>query len=288
LGVLGVITCFLRDPRLRVGIGCLAFAAAATFCVQIARLLSDTRGMSFSEVVGAGPFVSGFAGFVLAGSALFRAPLRLPPASPSFDTQGVVFRPPRRTARWFVAAVGVALLGTTVFVIAHGTGDSTSSRTSPFAGASTDPCTIVPAADATKLFGMAAHRSGLPMPTHGCMWTAAGKAGAAELAPGVAHFSLSVGVYPPSVLKTQGMNGDKIWGLIRPTPARAIDDLSGVGDKAKIATVGSSGLEIEFLKDGNAMTLTYSVQSTGAPTHPKASDYRKELVALARSVADRV
>jgi hypothetical protein len=72
IGVLGVCVCFLPHARgWRVVLGLLALLVAALYCAQVASQLSDLGGrVSFTDFVGAGPWVTGIAGFVLAVSPL--------------------------------------------------------------------------------------------------------------------------------------------------------------------------------------------------------------------------
>ncbi len=284
VGVLGLATSLLRNARRwRVVLGLVATAIAIVYCLQIARLLSHSvvRGMSFTKIVGIGPVVTGFAGLVLAGSVLFGGAPTAPPAPATWaGTQNVVFRPQRRKGRWLIGGLVVALLGGGAFML---TRNGSGRDNGVLAGADTDPCKVVRAGDATKLFRHDARRSTPPIPSRTCLWTAASKPGATASTPGVMHYRLSVGVYTSEFLESHRAGGDKVWQLI---PASA-SDLDGVGDEAKIATLGSSTLAIEFVKDGDALTLTYTVDAFDASTHPKAGAYRKELVALARSVAER-
>ena len=70
LGLAGIaVSLLVRAPIWRFLIGLLALAAAAVFCIQIARGLEHTR-LSFGDVVGAGPWVTGVSGFVLMLSPL--------------------------------------------------------------------------------------------------------------------------------------------------------------------------------------------------------------------------
>jgi hypothetical protein len=72
IGLLGVGVSFLPRARgWRVVLGLLALLVAALYCAQVASQLSDLGGrVSFTDVVGAGPWVTGIAGFVLAVSPL--------------------------------------------------------------------------------------------------------------------------------------------------------------------------------------------------------------------------
>jgi hypothetical protein len=72
IGLLGLGVTFLPRARgWRVVIGLLAVLVAALYCAQVASQLSDLGGrVSFTDVVGAGPWVTGIAGFVLAVSPL--------------------------------------------------------------------------------------------------------------------------------------------------------------------------------------------------------------------------
>jgi hypothetical protein len=72
IGLLGVIVSFLPPVRLlRVLFGLLALAAAALYCGQVASQLSDLGSrLSFTDVVGPGPWVTGIAGIVLGASPL--------------------------------------------------------------------------------------------------------------------------------------------------------------------------------------------------------------------------
>ena len=71
LGFLGVLLSFARDPRLGRGIvGLATLGIAMLFCGQVAVQLSDQHSrMSFTDIVGAGPWITGIAGLALAASA---------------------------------------------------------------------------------------------------------------------------------------------------------------------------------------------------------------------------
>ena len=72
IGVLAlVVSLFVRRRSMRVVLGLLALLAASLFVIQIAQELENTR-RSFSDVVGAGPWVTGVSGFLLMLSPLFR------------------------------------------------------------------------------------------------------------------------------------------------------------------------------------------------------------------------
>lgn len=72
IGLLGVLVCFFQSLRLlRVLFGLLALVAAALYCGQVASQLSDIGSrLSFTDIVGPGPWVTGIAGIVLAASPL--------------------------------------------------------------------------------------------------------------------------------------------------------------------------------------------------------------------------
>jgi hypothetical protein len=72
LGVAGLLLAFVRNARLwRAVIGAAAFGIAFLYCAQVASQLSDHHvHASFTDVVGAGPWVTGVAGLVLVVSAV--------------------------------------------------------------------------------------------------------------------------------------------------------------------------------------------------------------------------
>jgi hypothetical protein len=66
------ISLLVRAGIWRMLLGMLALAAAALYCLQIARGLSDANSsLSFTDVVGPGTWVTGVSGFVLMLSPLF-------------------------------------------------------------------------------------------------------------------------------------------------------------------------------------------------------------------------
>jgi hypothetical protein len=71
LGVVGVFLGFVRNARgLRGLVGLAALAIAVLFCGQIAVQLSDAHSnASFTDIVGAGPWLTGIAGIALVVSA---------------------------------------------------------------------------------------------------------------------------------------------------------------------------------------------------------------------------
>lgn len=74
IGLLGVLISFLPLPGgWRVLLGLLAVLVAVLYCGQVASRLNDLGAhASFTDVVGAGPWVTGIAGIVLAMSPLFK------------------------------------------------------------------------------------------------------------------------------------------------------------------------------------------------------------------------
>jgi hypothetical protein len=74
IGVLALlVSLFMRAGIWRVLLGILAVAAASLFFIQIARGLSDSNSnLSFTDVVGPGPWVTSVSGFVLMLSPVFR------------------------------------------------------------------------------------------------------------------------------------------------------------------------------------------------------------------------
>jgi hypothetical protein len=62
-------------------------------------------------------------------------------------------------------------------------------------------------------------------------------------------------------------------------------DLSGIGDRAQLATMEHSNLEIVFVKNGTSVLLIYGVSPYHA-THPTAVDEQDQFVALAHAVAN--
>jgi hypothetical protein len=75
LGVAGVLLAFVRSARAWRGlVGLIAVAIVVLYCGQIAVGLSDQHSsLSFTDIVGAGPWLTGIAGIALLGSA-FLAP----------------------------------------------------------------------------------------------------------------------------------------------------------------------------------------------------------------------
>ena len=68
-----VVSLFVRAGIWRVLLGILALVAASLFVIQIARGLSDSNSnLSFTDIVGPGPWVVGISGFVLMLSPVFR------------------------------------------------------------------------------------------------------------------------------------------------------------------------------------------------------------------------
>jgi hypothetical protein len=74
IGILGVIVSFVTSRGVRrVLLGGVAVVIAGLFCVQIQRAISDTplgRGMSLTDVIGGGVWLTALAGIVLALSPL--------------------------------------------------------------------------------------------------------------------------------------------------------------------------------------------------------------------------
>ncbi len=73
IGLVGLLASFFTAARPgRVLLGLLALAAAVLYCAQVAANIPDGAAISFTDVVGAGPWVTGIAGLVLALSPLAR------------------------------------------------------------------------------------------------------------------------------------------------------------------------------------------------------------------------
>jgi hypothetical protein len=75
VGLLGAFVSFLpRAGAWRVVFGLLALTIAVLYCGQVANQLSNSgRGTSFADVVGAGPWVTGVSGLVLAVSPVLKS-----------------------------------------------------------------------------------------------------------------------------------------------------------------------------------------------------------------------
>ena len=71
LGIAGVILAFVRSARaLRGVVGLAVLGIAVLYCAQVAVGLSDANSnQSFTDIVGAGPWLTGIAGIALAVSA---------------------------------------------------------------------------------------------------------------------------------------------------------------------------------------------------------------------------
>jgi hypothetical protein len=78
IGVVGAAVSFLRDATaLRVLFGSLALAGGALYMISVARGLNDAGNTrSFTELVGAGPWLVSLAGFVLLCAPLAAGPRR--------------------------------------------------------------------------------------------------------------------------------------------------------------------------------------------------------------------
>jgi hypothetical protein len=77
LGIAGVFLSFVRNARFgRGAVGIAALGIALLFCGQVAVQLSDQHShASFTDIVGAGPWITGIAGLALAASALLSSGL---------------------------------------------------------------------------------------------------------------------------------------------------------------------------------------------------------------------
>lgn len=77
LGIAGVLLSFVRNARLGRGlVGLAAVGIALLFCGQVAVQLADQHShTSFTDIVGAGPWITGIAGIALAASALLASGL---------------------------------------------------------------------------------------------------------------------------------------------------------------------------------------------------------------------
>jgi hypothetical protein len=73
IGLAGVLVAFVEVGGWRVLVGLLAVLVAVLYCAQVAGQISDFPGnASFTDFIGAGPWVTGFAGAVLAASPLLK------------------------------------------------------------------------------------------------------------------------------------------------------------------------------------------------------------------------
>ena len=72
-GLVGALASFFPGGRRwRVLFGLLALAAAITYCMQIAANIPDGSSISFTDIIGAGPWVTGIGGIVLMLSPLMK------------------------------------------------------------------------------------------------------------------------------------------------------------------------------------------------------------------------
>jgi len=140
-----------------------------------------------------------------------------------------------------------------------------------------DPCELVTTEDAAGLFGVDAKKEDDSSPVDlgaSCLY---GNVGGEE--PGTVSHLLQVRVF----------DGEQFYG------AETFDDeqpIDGLGDKAFVhaGTGGLGGVEVQFVQDGQTVSINYSTVNIGVDDADKveASDHQDEVVALAQQASTRL
>jgi len=175
--------------------------------------------------------------------------------------------------RTSAAILAVLVLG------ACGSGSSSSNGTATAGGAvgRTDACALVSTGEVNSLFGVRATQAAGPIAGSSCAWNATSLPGG--LACKCVIHVLTVATY--------GDLGKRWRDIIPRTQAQTQSDITGIGDKATIATMTNASLEIAFVRHGRTVVLIYAISSYQAPTHPKATTQRDAFIALARTASKR-
>lgn len=177
-----------------------------------------------------------------------------------------------------VAAVGLAACG-------GGDDDETEApvrrRDDPIAERAAElglpnPCDLVTPADAESLFGAgerARQSDDLDAATVGvgCNWVDAD----ADDLGGLSH-----------LLQVRVFEGEQFYAE---ATYDETEPLAGIGERAFVAEVDSIGLDVQFVKDGMTVSISYAIINVGAEDSGiGASDRRDELVTLVRRAASRM
>jgi hypothetical protein len=171
-----------------------------------------------------------------------------------------------------------ALAAAALLVAGCSSGGKKSSGTIPSTGPARpllNACAVVPASDATAMFGRPAKTTTVNHPTGAvsvCAWTADSLADPND--PRDITYKIETYAY-------QGLQYYGVHDFAAPTR------LQGVGDRAYIVTAPNI-LQGQVEKNGNVISISYSVTAPFVRPSPKASAQLAQFTALLRAAAARM